>query len=439
MASIFYFLLILSFIFSTQIIFTKSKPLHHSHVPKPEALIFPVVKDNSSHLHITEFKKRTPLKPISFLIDLNARFLWVNCQGNYLSSSYNAPHCHSIQCMDAGARQCHNCLSKQKPGCHNNTCAVPITNPLTRRIAVGELAQDVLSIQTVNQSIPGTSAIVPRFLFACALSSSLQRFPKNVQGVAALGHAHTALPMQFASNFGLPPIFAICLPSSSDKKGVVFFGNTSYALHPGLDFSRNLYYTPLTIGSQGEYLIPVSSITIHRRHLVIHPKLASKTTGFVSAMISTTTAYTILENSLFRTIHEVFTSEMLRASRHTRQVKAIEPFTACFANLTIVPKTDVWAPIIHFTLHKKNVTWSILSSNSLVEVEKGLHCLAFVDGGKYKDGHGQAPIVIGAHQLEDNVVQFDLEQSRLGFRYALRFSRHSCSAFEFNPSPPQGQ
>lgn len=35
---------------------------------------------------------------VPFVVHLNGQFLWVTCEQSYLSSTYNAPLCHSTQC-----------------------------------------------------------------------------------------------------------------------------------------------------------------------------------------------------------------------------------------------------------------------------------------------------------------------------------------------------
>lgn len=98
------------------------------------------------------------------------QFLWVTCEHNYLSSTYHAPLCHSAQCARAQTSYCHTCASAARPGCHNNTCGLMARNPITSLTAMGELAQDVLSIQSLKGSNPGPLVSVPQFLFACAPS-----------------------------------------------------------------------------------------------------------------------------------------------------------------------------------------------------------------------------------------------------------------------------
>ncbi|KAF7149963.1 hypothetical protein RHSIM_Rhsim02G0020200 [Rhododendron simsii] len=54
-------------------------------------------------------------------------------------------------------------------------------------------------------------------------------------------------------------------------------------------------------------------------------------------------------------------------------------------------------------------------------------CLGFVDGGS----NPRTSIVIGGYQIEDNLLQFDLGASRLGFTSSLLYSQTTCANFNF--------
>ncbi|EEF49803.1 basic 7S globulin, putative [Ricinus communis] len=150
---------------------------------KPNNLMLLTHKDGAANLHVARISKRTPQTPLYFAVDLNGRFLWVNCEKNYVSSTYRAPRCHSTQCSRANSQYCHKCSSKARPGCHNNTCGLMSANPVTHQNAMGEVAQDMLSIQSTRGSNPGPVVMIPQFLFVCAPSRLLQLgIPIYVQG-----------------------------------------------------------------------------------------------------------------------------------------------------------------------------------------------------------------------------------------------------------------
>lgn len=398
---------------------------------KPTRFVIPVNKDRATSLHVANIQKRTPPLQVPLVIDLNGRFLWVNCESQYVSSTYKAPLCHSTQCARANAHYCHTCSAQQaRPGCHNNTCGVMATNPVTRQAAIGELAQDAAWIQSTAQySSPGPIARIRQFLFACAPSVLLQRgFPQKAQGVAGLGHSSVALPSQLASHFGFLPKFATCL---SRGKGVVFFGEGPYLLLPGIDVSRELTYAPLTITPEGEYSIKLRGVKVNNKLVPLNTirLFSPPKRGLITrAIISTTSPYTVFEHSIYSVFANFFAKELSGVP----QVKAVEPFGACFDSKRITrTRVGPAVPPVDLLLVNQSVKWRFYGANSMVEARPGVTCLAFVDGGV----RPRAPVVIGSYQLEENVVQFDLAKSRLGFSSSLLFRRTSCANFNFSSSP----
>lgn len=393
---------------------------------KPNRFILPVLKDKATSLHVVNIQKRTPPIEVPLVIDLNGRYLWVNCDTQYLSSTYNAPLCHSTQCARANEHYCHTCSAQQaRPGCHNNTCGIITINPVTRQAAIGELAQDSVWIQSTAQgSSPGPILKIPQFLFACAPSVLLQRgFSQIAQGVAGLGHSSVALPIQLASHFGFQPMFATCL---SRGKGVIFFGDGPYFFLPGIDVSRKLSFTPLTITPGGEYFINLRGVKVNNKLVSLNTTLSKR--GLTGAMISTTSPYTILEHSIYSVFANFFAKELSGVP----QVEAVAPFGTCFDSKRITStRVGPAVPPVDLVLVNKSVRWRIFGSNSMVEARPGVTCLAFVDGGF----RPRAQIVIGSYQLEENLVQYDLAKSRLGFSSSLLFRRTSCANFNFSSGP----
>ncbi|OMO62463.1 Peptidase A1 [Corchorus capsularis] len=396
---------------------------------KPSKFVLPIHQDTETNLYIANIFKRTPLLQLPFVVDLNGKVLWVTCEQSYLSSTYRAPRCHSTQCARANTPYCHTCSSKARPGCHNNTCGIMASNPVTGLYAMSELAQDVLSIPSTQGSNPGPLVRIPQFLFACSPSLLLQKgLPGNVQGVAGLGHSPISLSTQLGSHFGFAgfaPTFALCLA----QNGVVFFGDSPYYMLPGVDISRPLSYTPLIISPQGEYYIEVKSIKINNKEVPLNKSLLSiNKHGVGGTKLSTTNPYTVLEHSIFKAVTQFFTNELSSIP----QVKPVAPFGVCFNSKSFKStRVGPGVPNIDLVLHDQHVVWRIFGANSIVEARPGVSCLGFVDGGVKT----RASIVIGAYQMENNLVQFDLARSRLGFSSSLLFFKTTCNNFNFTSIP----
>nr|GLL37233.1 basic 7S globulin-like [Ipomoea trifida] len=391
---------------------------------RPNALVLPVQKDAATGLHVSKIRKGTPQQSLPFLVDLNGKFLQVNCENGYSSSTYTAPFCHSTICARAGVHYCHRCTAQaSRPGCHNNTCAAIVINPLTQKTAVVELAKDVLSIQTItNQSWVD----VPKFLFACASSSLLKGpLPRNVEGIVGLGHFSVSFPNQLSSHFGFSPQFSLCFTSSLAKNGAIWFGNVINGVEPRVWGSKSPLYTPLYVNSQGQYFIQVRAIRINHNPISKPSIFFSRNRGFgggVEAIISTTTPYTILD----RTLYQIFSKVFANAMSGVRQVRPVEPFGLCFDTKNFTSNV----PKIHFVMQdNKSAKWTIGGAKSLVQAREGVSCLGFVDGGLMSP---RAPmIIIGVHQMEDHLLEFDLARSRLGFSPPRFFNHKTCAHFNF--------
>ncbi|KAL4349675.1 hypothetical protein AHAS_Ahas10G0065700 [Arachis hypogaea] len=99
-----------------------------------------------------------------------------------------------------------------------------------------------------------------------------------------------------------------------------------------------------------------------------------------------------------------------------KRVEAVKPFGACFDEKGIGSKNGVPdVPGVSLVLDEnQGVNYEINGHNSMVEVNKDVMCLAFVDGGK----ETKTGIVIGGYQMEDRILEFDLSTSILRFASA---------------------
>ncbi|KAH9682908.1 peptidase A1 domain-containing protein [Citrus sinensis] len=392
---------------------------------RPKALVLPVTKDGSTLQYLTQIKQRTPLVPVKLTLDLGGQFLWVDCEKEYVSSSYTFAPCHSAPCSLANAPYCFECHGiKPRPGCHNNTCNLLPENTINGISFFGGVSMDVASIQSTDGKNPGKVVSVPKLLF-------------GVTGMAGLGRTKISLPSLFSSAFSFKRKFAICLSSSTKANGAVFFGDGPYVMLPGVDVSKSLTYTPLILNPvttatrtfidlpSSDYFIEVKSIKINGHVIPMNTSLLSiDKKGFGGTKISTIHPYTVLESSIYEAFIQAFTKELAKVPR----VKPVSPFGACF-NSTHIGRTRAGpaVPQIDLVLQSSKAVWSIFGANSMVQVKRDVLCLGFVDGGV----HPRTSIVIGGHQLEDNLLQFDLGTARLGFSSSLLFRQTTCSNFNF--------
>ncbi|MCD9561255.1 hypothetical protein HAX54_020259 [Datura stramonium] len=407
---------------------------------QPKTLFLLVKKDPTSLQYITQIHQRTPLVPLKLALHLGGESLWVDCERGFKSSTYKPGRCGSTPCNLARSTGCGNCLTENntRPGCNNNACYNVVSNPVTS--AEGEIAEDVLSIQSINGSIPGPVVTVPRFIFSCSTTSNLtHNLGKNVRGMVGFGQqSPVSFATQFALAFRFSRRFAICLSSSTKRNGVIFIGHSPYFFSLAFDASRDLIYTPIITQpryvsityphyvrinrASPEYYIQVSSVRINGKNLPLNKTLLSLDENEEGGTrISTAVPYTELEPSIYSVVSKAFVSEM---PKEVNTVPAVQPFKTCFNSTYIgVSRLGYNAPEINLVFHKPNVYWTIIGANSLVKVSDGVICLAFVERSK---ASGQA-IVIGGYQMQDNLVEFDLSRNRIGFSNSLYFRQTMCS------------
>ncbi|XP_057780553.1 probable aspartic proteinase GIP2 [Salvia miltiorrhiza] len=407
---------------------------------RPRALVVPVRKDASTQQYVTTIQQRTPLVPVNLVVHLGGQYLWVDCDNGYVSSTYRPARCRSAQCSLANANGCGDCFSGPRPGCNNNTCGVTPDNPFIQLATGGELAEDVVSARSTDGSNPGRAAVAPRFLFACAPTFLLRGLASGATGLAGLGRARIGMPSLFAAAFSFRRKFAVCLSSSTSANGVIFFGDGPYnfiRVPAPLNPAASLAFTPLFVNpvstagafSQGEasteYFIKINSINVNNSPVAINTTLLDiDGEGNGGTKISTVNQYTILETSIYRAVVDAFS----RATAGIRRAAAVAPFELCYDRGSVgSTRVGPGVPNIDLVLQGQNAVWTWTGSNSMVSVNDDVLCLAVVNGG----ANPRTAVVIGGHQIEDNLLQFDLAASRLGFSNTLLGRQTTCANFNF--------
>ncbi|KAL3531360.1 hypothetical protein ACH5RR_010682 [Cinchona calisaya] len=179
-------------------------------------------------------------------------------------------------------------------------------------------------------------------------------------------------------------------------------------------------------------LKPFSLTTMH--HLIISRSgetllIINKENGSGGTKITTSTPYTVLHTSIFKALTEAFKKES-SALNLTLTTPPVKPFSLCYAaNKIHSSRVGPAVPTIDLVLQSNRVVWRIFGANSMVNVKasNGVDalCLGFVDGGL----NPSTSIVIGGHQIEDNLLLFDLVSKRLGFSSSVLFRDTTCSNF----------
>ncbi|KAK9664828.1 hypothetical protein RND81_14G071500 [Saponaria officinalis] len=396
--------------------------------PRPKALVIPTSKDTSTLQYIIKLNQRTPPVTTPVAIDLKTRLLWSYCTPAYVASRHPFT-CNSPQCALTNSN-CRNTPSKPD-------CTLLLDNPFKPNSkTTGQLVSDIVRINSTNGSNVGRLVSAPNFLFGCA-HDPVQGLAKRVKGIAGFGRSKTSISAQFASNFGISNTFALCL-NSNWSTGVAFFGDgRPYRLYPGPeDISTLFSYTPLITNpkSPSEYFITVSSIIVNQTTLQINKSLLSidPKTGYGGTKISTTTPYTTLQSSIYKTLTTFFDTELRTktiSNVPVKRVNPISPFTLCYdSNTLFFTRIGVVVPEIKLVFQNNKVVWTFYGGNSMIQVNNNVMCLGIVDGGM----NAKTAIVIGGYQIENNLLEFDLGKNRLGFTSSLQNNGGTtCGNFNF--------
>jgi hypothetical protein len=239
-----------------------------------------------------------------------------------------------------------------------------------------------------------------------------------------------ALPAQLSAAAGFGRKFAMCLPGGN-APGALFFGDGPLVFlpPPGRDLSLQLIHTPLIKNSvyTDDFYIGVQRIEIDGIPVAIDAKkLRIGTGGRGGTKLSTVVPYTQLATPIYNSLVGVFT-----AQRNLSRVASVAPFDACFDSSGVgSTRVGPAVPEIDLVLQSNATIWRIFGSNSMVAVSDKVLCLGFVDAGE----DPVTSIVIGTYQMQDNLLQFDLAKSTLGFSSTLFFVQTTCSNFNFTSS-----
>ncbi|KAL0376579.1 UNVERIFIED_CONTAM: putative aspartic proteinase GIP2 [Sesamum calycinum] len=336
---------------------------------RPRALVLPVTKDPSTSQYLTTIRQRTPLRPVKLTVDVGGKALL------------------------AKSKTCDNCWDGPRPGCNNNTCSNVVYNTVEKYGQIGELATDVLALQSTDGSNPGRLVRVPNFLFSCGSLFLGENLAKGAKGIAGFGRTETSLPSLLTRALGH------CAPYHCDVPRLFLAVNG--VLHRVESIKVNTK------------TVPVSQSLL---------KINAKGNG--GTKISTVEPYTVLHTSIYNAITKAFVKAISKVPR----VNPVSPFGTCYKASSLgSTRLGPGVPAIELVL-QNNVTWMIFGANSMVYLNNSeVACLAFVDGGKKP----RTSIVLGGHQLQDNLVEFDVEGSRLGFSSTLLGRQTTCGNFNF--------
>ncbi|TYI70500.1 hypothetical protein E1A91_D08G225800v1 [Gossypium mustelinum] len=410
------------------------------------SFVSPIQKDNATLLYSLTVYLKTPLQPTRLHLDVGASFSWVACDAGYNSTTYQHIPWASLLCDSLGHNlPCSVCFNAPSPSCANDSCSLFPENSVTSKIALSPALTDSLALPTSDGSTQGPPILLPGYIFSCSPSSLLEGLANNVTGLAAFGRSNYSLPAQVSNTFSVPRCFALCLPGSPSDPGVALIGSVGpYYFSPQkTDLSKLLVYTPLVLNPVGstvvtyagepsdEYYINMTSINVNGKPIQINSSLlAVDENGSGGTKISTAVPYTVLESSIYNALTKAFVNES--SALNLTVTDTVKPFGVCYSAADItVTRVGPGVPTVDFVMQSDNVFWRVFGSNSMVRITRDgggdVWCLGFVDGGV----NPRTSVVIGGHLMVDNLLQFDLDNSRLGFTSSVLLKGTTCSNFNF--------
>lgn len=385
-----------------------------SAVAAQNGLILPIRKDPKTFQHITTFQMGSNRAPISAVVDLGGPFLWFSCN-DYASNSYAPIPCASPKCDAAKGFGCFGCNLPPRPGCSNDTCGASPYNPFLDILVSQGYAEDTF--------YPKIGAALQEYTFSCMDKDYLAGVAAGATGMLGLARSQISLHKQASTKLNLIDTFSLCLPSSGA-------GKLAIGIKPRLVKSTPLIINPVStypIYTNGdaseEYFIDVKTIAVDGVKLNVKGSYFSiDKNGVGGTKISTLRNFTAVHNSIYKPLARAFVKAA--SDMGIRSAAAVAPFRACFSSASIArTAAGPEVPEIDLVLAGKDVTWRMRGSNLMVEIDRKTTCLGFVDGGS----DPRTAVVIGAHQLEENLLEFDLVSSQLSFSESLLFLNTSCS------------
>ncbi|KAM7466711.1 hypothetical protein LguiB_014273 [Lonicera macranthoides] len=423
-----------SFLLFSLLTFSLSNAAAHS---PPTAFHFPIRKDPITRQYYTTITMSTNITNLNLVIDLGGQFTWFSCD-QYNSPSYRPVSCGSNRCKTFKTFGCiSSCDGPKRPGCTNNTCLANVYNPYINWVYIEGFGRDRMNTPSTDGQFVLAGYDIKSYAFSCSTNSeALTKLARETIGMIGLARTKASLSRQLSLAFKLPNKFALCLPSSSENGlGDIFIGGGPYFMRPVIqDLSKSLSTTPLLINPlstapvynvgdpSDEYFIGVKSIRIDYKVVSFNNSLLTIDEGAIGGTkLSTRDLYTLLHDSIYRPFTAAFVKAA--AAKNIKRVAPVSPFEVCFS----MTRANGSVPYVDLVMQSESVKWRFYEANSMVKVNNTVSCLAIQNAGLYP----RTAVVIGGHQLENYLLEFDLVSSNLGFSSSLLQMNTSCSQHSY--------
>jgi len=364
----------------------------------------------------------TPPQKQRMVLDTGSELSWLHCAhaasskarpfDPTLSSSYRAVPCKSPVCTKKTADFPLPIICDKRL-CHFTCSYADFT------AVEGNLARDVVTLRSSN--IKAAALRIPGVVLGCA-SSALPGTP----GLMGLNRGALSFVSQLQT-LNIAPKFSYCIADrflSPDSPGLLFFGNSPFA--------KYLHYTqlftialPLPYFNRAAYSVRLETIKVGNKFLPI-PKsvFLPDHTGAGQTMIDSGTQFTFLVGEAYSQLKKEF-------ARQNRGL-LMNPMGGNFvfqAAMDLCYQRPAGAPFSHML---SPVTLMFHSAEITLEGHQLLYQIPKSSAGKH-GANGQAiycftfgnsdlvPLeanIIGNHHQQNLWVEYDLQNSRIGFAKA---------------------
>ncbi|KAH7436513.1 hypothetical protein KP509_05G023500 [Ceratopteris richardii] len=378
---------------------------------------FPVVTlDEALGEYFAVMEIGTPSQKAAVAIDTGSQLMWIQCepclQCGHQSSHY--PVFKPKRSTSYGAVQCDECRGDESVAtactkAEGNRPPLDEPNKCVYFVSYGDKSSSTGLVSTETVSIGGTQQ--ENIVFGCGLVTSGLVSSLNASGLLGLDRGRLSLVTQLGMK-----AFSYCLPNrvkNVHASGYLTFG----ALSPAIRSSSELQYTPLLQNQASRFLsqfyyLNVTGISVDGRRLSI-PSSAFE-------LLPNGQGGTVIDSgtSITRFVHVAYASlshavdKFMDPSLKRIALEDVSP-SACY-QVPLNEEEFPQAPKV--TIHLEDRVDIHLQSHHVLaymgsDSSSRYYCLAFMDSGNGSN----AKNFFGNYQQQDFLVEYDLENSRIGF------------------------
>ncbi|BBN03113.1 aspartyl protease family protein [Marchantia polymorpha subsp. ruderalis] len=363
--------------------------------------------------YLVQMQIGTPARPILLIIDTGSGLTWIQCApctqcfaqqepifDPARSTSYARVNCSHPAC---GASSLFQCAET-----HNRTCEYGVQYG-SSSFSTGVVSTDTLTVD----SLSGTALRLHSFLFGCGIFNQGQMVGSS--GLLGLSRSAIAVPMQLAgAGLNFSRKFTHCFADLAANRNATSF------MYLGDARAHQLQYTPFAVPPFRTqfYYVGLQGISVDGRRLRIPASaFAFSVDGTGGTVIDSGTTLTLLVRPAYAALRAAFRAAAARKHRlHASAVRG--GFNSTVTSHVIdtcyrIPAEEfrpsrVPAVALHFA---GGVDLRLPPNNVLFPFDDhGLFCLAFT--GTASD---VGINVIGNIQQQNFRIEYDLENSRIGF------------------------